>query len=156
MLAGEPGRAAARLRGDLEKLASVGDRGMLATTAGMLAGAVYALGQRQEAERLCRFSRDNAEADDTVTQVMWRRVQAKALADTGRYEDGERAASEAVTLIRSTDLLNDHADTMLDLAHVLRRVNPVEARRAGREAMGLYERKGNVVGVARATAMVAG
>jgi hypothetical protein len=48
-------------------------------------------------------------------------------------------------LVAGTDALNDHADTLLDLAEVLRLAGRGEqAARAVGEAIVLYERKENV------------
>jgi len=156
MLAGHPQRAEAQLRRDLGKLERMGDRGMLSTTKAMLAQAVYAQGRSLEAERLCRETELTAAADDIVTQIVWRCVAARILADAGDCEAAERLAGDAVALAESTDFLTDHADALLDLAHVLR-AGPRghEADLAARAAMDLYRRKGNVVGVARAAEMLA-
>jgi tetratricopeptide (TPR) repeat protein len=155
LLAGQPALAEERLRGDLEKLERIGDGGMLATTTAMLAQAVYAQGRRDEAERLCRATERSAATDDIVTQVVWRGVRAKALADAGRHEDASQLARAAVALVEATDLLTHHGDAMIDLGHVLRAGGHTrEAQRAVRSGLALYERKGNLAGVARARSML--
>ena len=86
-----------------------------------------------------------------MTQAMWRGVRAKLLAAEGEHAAAEALAREAVALIGPTDLLNDHADVLLDL----RRGPP--ARRA-RRGGGMYQgarrgalrTKGNRVSAARA------
>ncbi|MEA2372708.1 MAG: hypothetical protein QOH12_3102, partial [Solirubrobacteraceae bacterium] len=156
MLAGEPARAVARLRGDFETLTRIGDRAMLATAAALLAQAVYALGERHEAERLCLLAEDTAAADDIVTHVIWRGVRAKVLADAGSSGEALPLAREAVRLAASTDMLTDHADALFDLAHVLDIAGDrAEAQKTFRDAAELYARKGNKPGVAKAAAALA-
>ncbi len=58
LLAGEPELAEAALRGGLEQARARSARAdMLATTAAMLAQAVYAQGRFEEAGELCRLAR---------------------------------------------------------------------------------------------------
>jgi hypothetical protein len=56
-----------------------------------------------------------------------------------------------VAIAEETDLLSDRADTWLHLAAVVAKAGRAEeAAAATRTALELYERKGNVVGAARA------
>jgi len=153
MLAGRPACAEARLRSDLATLERIGDAGMLATTTAMLAQAVYAQGDAAEAAQLCLATQRTAARDDTVTQVVWRGVQARIAADDGRCEEGKALAQEAVTLIGKTDLLSHHGDAMLDLAYVLR-MSGSTYQAVVRRALLLYEEKGNVAAIARARALL--
>ena len=88
----------------------------------MLAQAVYAQGQLAEAEQLSLMAADAGAAEDLVTQVIWRGVEAKVLARRGRPKQAESLAREAVALVAPTDLLSHHGDAMLDLAAVLERL----------------------------------
>jgi DNA-binding SARP family transcriptional activator/tetratricopeptide (TPR) repeat protein len=147
LLAGQPQVAEARLRDGYEELTRMGgDGALLATTAAMLAQAIYAQDRFDEAGELCDLSARTAPPEDLVTQVIWRGVQAKILARAERHEEAERLAREGVALVERTDLLNHHGDALLELAAVLRlggREPEAEAAvRAGRE---LHERKGNLV-----------
>ena len=66
------------------------------------------------------------------------------LARRGELEEGERLAREAVALAAETDMLNMHADALVDLAEVLALAGgrtPAELE----QALALYERKGNLV-----------
>jgi tetratricopeptide (TPR) repeat protein len=155
LLAGRPERAEAPLRAGVERLASMDDRGMLATTAAMLAQALYAQGRLEEAGEQCEVAADSAPADDIVTQVIWRGVKAKLLAHDGRRDEAEELARTAVALVEPTDLLTHRGDAMLDLAEVLK--EPARAstyQRTVRTALAQYERKGNAVGAARARALL--
>ena len=77
MLAGRPEEAEARLRPGYEKLERMGEHELLATTAALLAQAVYAQGRPEEADELCRVSERIAAPEDIVTQVMWRGMRAR-------------------------------------------------------------------------------
>jgi hypothetical protein len=60
-----------------------------------------------------------------------------------------------VALIRRSDDLNSQAEASLDLAEVLRLAGrPTEAAESAREALGLFEAKGNTVGAAMARTTV--
>ena len=124
LLEGRPALAEIPLRSAVERLASMGDGELLATTLAMLAQAVFAQGQLEEAEQLCRMAASAGAADDIVTQVIWRGVAAKTLAHTGRFDEAERLARDGVKLVAPTDLLSHHGDAMLDLAEVLRTNSP--------------------------------
>ncbi|MEA2220610.1 MAG: hypothetical protein QOJ35_3236 [Solirubrobacteraceae bacterium] len=155
LLAGQPERAEVPLRAGIEKLSATGDGRLLATTRAMLAEAVYAQGRAREADALCGQAARAAAADDIVTHVIWRRVQAKVLARDGRIDEGEALAREAIALIEATDLLCDHGDAMLDLAEVLRIAGRVdESQDRVRGALALYVSKGNVVAGARARVLL--
>ena len=155
LLADEPALAERTLRAGVRALASMTDRAMLATTTAMLAQAVYAQGRMGEADELCRAAAEAGAADDIVTQVIWRGVRAKVLAQAGRCEEAAPLAREAVALVRPTDLLSHHGDAMLDLAEVLRACGCGEdSQRAVRSALSLYEQKGNAPGAARARSLL--
>jgi tetratricopeptide (TPR) repeat protein len=156
MLAGNPGEAAQRLRLGYERLEQMGEKAMLATTAAMLAEALYAQERFREAARFCAVGEATAAAGDLLTQVIWREVQAKLLARRGKVEEAEALAREAVSLAAQTDLLTREGDALLDLAEVLRTAGrDEEADAAAREALDRYARKGNAVGAERARSLAA-
>lgn len=152
LLAGQPELAEVPLRAGLRRLASVSDRGMLATTAAMLGQALYDQGRLDEAAEQCDVAARVGAADDMVTQTIWRGVRAKVLAARGRPEEAERLAREAIALVESTDLLWHRADALIDLAEVL--ADGPAYQRTLEMALSLYERKGHAVGAARARALV--
>jgi ATP/maltotriose-dependent transcriptional regulator MalT len=130
--------------------------GALATTTALLAQAVFAQGRFAEAGKHCRTAEQVAAAEDTMTQAVWRGVQAKVLAREGRCEEAEALAREAVALIEPTDLLSHRGDALLDLADVLRAcASTEEADRATRDALAMYELKGNAAAAARAQSLMA-
>ena len=156
LLAGQPERAEARLRADVEALSSMSEGGVLATTTALLAQAVFAQGRFAEAGDHCRTAEQVAAAEDTMTQAVWRGVQAKVLAREGLCEEAEALARQAVALIDATDLLSHRGDALLDLADVLRAcASTEEADRATRDALAMYELKGNAAAAARAQSLMA-
>ncbi|MET0770399.1 MAG: AAA family ATPase, partial [Solirubrobacteraceae bacterium] len=151
LLAGRADEAEARLRPGFEALGRMGERNVYATTAALLAEAVYAQQRPADAAALCAESERCAAPEDVVTQAMWRGVRAKLLAADGEFAAAEALAEEAVTLIAASDLLNDHGDVLLARAEVLRLAGrDADAGRIREQAVELYERKGNLVSAARA------
>ena len=130
-----------------ENTERVGELGFLSSITPMLVDAVYAQGRYEEALALSdRWPVDRLTAPtDVDAQAGWRRVRAKALARLGRFEEAERLAREAVAILADTDYVNAHADTVADLGEVLLHAGRVtNAATAMREALRLYELKGNV------------
>jgi ATP/maltotriose-dependent transcriptional regulator MalT len=155
LLAGQPALAEPPLRAGVETLSSMSDSSALATTTALLAQAVYAQGRIEEASELCRTTERLAAAGDTVTQVIWRGVQAKILSGERRCDEAEALAHEALALIGPTDLLSHRGDAMLDYADVLRTCDRTDAAdRATRAGLALYELKGNAAAAARARSLL--
>jgi class 3 adenylate cyclase/tetratricopeptide (TPR) repeat protein len=155
LLAGRPDLAELPLRAGLERLARYEDRGMLATTAAMLAQALYAQDRLAEADEQCAVAARAAAGDDIVTQAIWRGVKAKLLAREGRLEKAEALARGAVEMVEPTDLLTHRGDALLDLAEVLSAQSPEsEYQRIVDLALSRYQAKGNAVGAARARSLL--
>jgi class 3 adenylate cyclase len=76
------------------------------------------------------------------------------LARRGEFHEGERLAREAVALAEETDMLNAHADALIDLAEVLTLADQ-DGRAELEQALALYERKGNLVMAERARSRLA-
>ena len=143
LLAGRPERAEASLREDLDALTALGGGSALATTTALLARALLDQERPLEAEEMCALTERHAAPADTLTQAIWRGVLA-------RVPRGDEAlAREAVALVERTDLLSTRGDAMLDLAHVLG-LREGDAAGPFRDAIALYERKGNVAAATRA------
>jgi tetratricopeptide (TPR) repeat protein len=151
LLAGEPAAAEERLRTAYERFDELGEKALFATTAAMLAQAIYRQGRYEEAAEFCRASREAAATDDFSAQVEWRAISAKLLARRGRYREAERVAREAIKLVAQTDFLRHHADLLLDLGEVLALSgDQPKAAAALRAGLELYEQKGDTVMVGRA------
>jgi class 3 adenylate cyclase/DNA-binding winged helix-turn-helix (wHTH) protein len=156
LLAGDPVAAECSLRAGYGKLEEMGETNVLSTSAAYLAQALLAQGRDAEAERFAQRSNELAAADDLLTQVMWRGVQARVLAGRGHFEEAERIARESVALAEKTDFVNHKGDALVDFAIVLRLAGrPEQGQAALAEALRLYEQKGNTVAVGKARAELA-
>ena len=119
--------------------------------AAKLAETMYRQGRLDEAERWAVVSRSNAASDDQSAQLILGPVEAKLLAKRGAIAQARLVAEEAVRLADRTDGLNQVAATRLALGEVLRLAERFgEADRAVREAIELFEQKGNSVGASQA------
>ena len=76
--------------------------------------------------------------------MLWRQVRGKVLARRGELQEGEQLLREAVALAEETDILNAHADALVDLAEVLALAGHDASSELDR-ALARYERKGNLV-----------
>jgi tetratricopeptide (TPR) repeat protein len=149
MLAGDPVTAERYLRLEYNSFYQMGERRFLATTAATLARAIAAQGPSRydEAMRLIAMSQEAAAHEDLSAQAIGRGLYARILADRGRYREAEELARSAAAISAQTDLLSGHADTLLELSHVLAAAGQVsEAHSAATQALELYQRKGNLPG----------
>ncbi|HZO63257.1 MAG TPA: adenylate/guanylate cyclase domain-containing protein [Gaiellaceae bacterium] len=148
MLAGNPAGAVADLRAAFDRLAETGERGFRSTVAGYLAHAWLAVGDLQAADGAARLSEDAAGPDDWTSQSLWRMARARLLALDGGHDEALRLASVAVEVLQP-GMLNMKADRLVDLAGILALAGrPEEAAGVLRDALALYEQKGNVVSAA--------
>jgi class 3 adenylate cyclase len=144
------------LREGVEVFEQMQERASLSTLAANLGEALHRQGRLDEAERYGEISEELGASDDWANEIAWRIVRARVLRSRGELERAESLAREAVDIARRTDFLDMHAAAAIDLAEVLRAAGrPDEARRAAEAAVALYARKGNLVGVAKAEAMLA-
>jgi ATP/maltotriose-dependent transcriptional regulator MalT len=155
LLAGDAARAEAVLRSGYAALNQMGERALLATTAALLARALFLLGNVDEALAFADAARDAADDDDLSAQILGRTVRAQVLAHRGDTTAADRLSAGAVAMAAETDWLNDHADALIVRAEVLDAVDdPVGADTARKAALDLYERKGNVMAAERARATI--
>jgi tetratricopeptide (TPR) repeat protein len=149
MLAGDPVTAEMYLRVEYDSLYEMGERRFLPTTAAELARAIAAQGPSRydEAIELLKLSREAVAEEDLSPQAVGQGLYARILADQGRYREAEELARSAAALAAQTDLLSEHADTLLELCHVLAAAGQIsEAHAIATEALDLYQRKGNLPG----------
>ena len=145
-LAGDHATAERYLRLEYDSLYQMGERRVLSTTAAKLARAIAAQGASRydEAIRLIAISREAAADGDLSPQAVSQGLYARILADRGRHREAEELARSAAALAAQTDLLNEHADTLLELSHVVAAAGQVsEAHSTAAQALDLYQRKGN-------------
>jgi tetratricopeptide (TPR) repeat protein len=151
MLAGNYAHAESRLRAEYERLQAMGESSIRSTTAALLARAAIAQSDFAEAERFANVSEELAQPDDLLTQIMWRGVRARLLAQNDQFAAAERIGRDAVTLAAQTDFTSTHADALVDLASVLGAAGRrQEASILLGEAVELYEEKGNAPAAAQA------
>jgi len=147
-LAGDLLAAERALRRDYEALTRLGERYILSTVAGELARVLYAQGRVDEAEKVSRHAQDLADEDDIASTTLWRTVQAKVLARNGNRDAALILIGEAVDLLRRTDSVVAQAETLVDLAEVLRLAGRrKEADDVLEGAVELFEAKGAVAAV---------
>jgi len=92
---------------------------------------------------------------DVGLRIRCRGSRALALSSVGRQREAEHLACEAVELAGRSDFLNYHGDALVDLAEILvASGRPEEAAPALREAVDLYELKGNIVSAGRTRALL--
>jgi len=145
VIEGDHEAAAGLLRAMCGTLEAHGQRSYLSGAAAMLGRSLCALGRYDEAEPLARLGRELGAPVDSMTQMLWRQVQALVDAHRGEYGMAEALAREAVAIAEQTDALNDQADALCDCAEVLRAAGKErEAAAALAEALDRYERKKNL------------
>jgi class 3 adenylate cyclase/tetratricopeptide (TPR) repeat protein len=154
LLAQEPARALELSLAGCRVLEERGEEAWLSTAVGHQAEALYALGRLDEADAQTLRAAELGAEDDLVTQIRWRQIQAKVLARRGDYPAAVGLAKEAVALADRTDYLNSTASAHADLAETLTLAGaPGEGEKALQIALRMYERKGNLAGVASTHAL---
>jgi tetratricopeptide (TPR) repeat protein len=150
LLAGNPAAAAEAGEEGCRLLEQIGEKSLLSTSAAILAQALYALDRLEEADAWGHRAAELGASDDVATHFLWRQVMAKVLARRGDLAKAEQLAREAVAACEATDMLNSLGDTYADLAEVLSLAGrPEDTAAALSQALGCYERKGNLVSTRR-------
>jgi predicted ATPase/class 3 adenylate cyclase len=149
LVAGNPAAAERSARTAYHALEEMGERAFRSTMAASLAMVILEQGRDEEAEDFAKLSAELSASGDLLTQIRWRRVRARVLARRAEIPAAEALAREALAIAETTDFVNDRADALIDLSHVLeasRRCDDAVAAASG--ALHLYELKGNVVATA--------
>jgi tetratricopeptide (TPR) repeat protein len=153
ILAGDLDAAEAALRSDAEELEAIGERFYRSTVVGLLSRVLAERGADDEAARFAAQSTELADPDDTLSQVLARRTQAILAARAGDAENARRLADEAVSIASETEDIVLLADAQLDLAEVIATIGAGESPGPPlREALRLYEEKGDLVSADRVRA----
>ena len=152
LLAGRPEEAERELRHAWDALAASGDTALLGSPALMLAEALLAQERDEDARRFAEIGKAAMSPDDITDQVLAASVEARMAARAGDLATAEAEARRAVEIAAGTDALALHAAALALLGEVLER--PVDALEAFQKALGLYERKGHLVGAKRAAQAV--
>jgi class 3 adenylate cyclase/tetratricopeptide (TPR) repeat protein len=137
--------AEGRLRASDRTLEEMGEVGLRSTIVGMLAHAVGARGDAEEALHWADLAERLTQSDDMWSEVLWRTARAKALAAQGHDDAATVLAGEAVALVEDSDWICLQGNTLLDLAEVHRLSGrPDEARTAAEAALDRYAVKGDL------------
>jgi tetratricopeptide (TPR) repeat protein len=134
------------LRESYEMFERMGLNAHRSTIAAHLGEAVLHQGRVDEAETLSSESEQLGTSDDVYNEMAWRRLRAKVAAAQGDLDQARALAKHAVEIAAGVGFLDEVALAWLDLAEILQAADDAEARTAGGEALGLFERKGNLVG----------
>ncbi|MFN2469934.1 MAG: protein kinase [Gaiellaceae bacterium] len=143
LLAGEAASAEAEFRRGFDLMEEMGEAGILSSLAALLAEALHAQGQEDEAERFTERGQASAAADDAAAQIAWRAARAKIVARRDPVA-AEALAREAVERADETDFLAMQGDALVALADALRAAGrEADAKSALQEARTRFVRKGN-------------
>ena len=150
-LAGDLAAAESELRADYQRLEEMGERNYISTTAGLLADVLYRQGRYDESAQFAAVCEDIASPDDVASQFHWRCVRGKLRAREGATDEAESLLSAAMALIETSDQIDLQGNGLLDFAEVRELAGALaEAAALSERAVGLFERKGNVVSALRA------
>jgi predicted ATPase/class 3 adenylate cyclase len=153
MLADEPAAAERLLRADFEALDATGEKYFRSTIAGQLAQALYAQDRLDESDRFAAIAEKLSAEDDIWSHALWRGVRAKLLARAGRRDEALAVLADADRRTDGSDDIEVVADLRADAAEVARVLDgPQTAGPPLREALELYERKGDRVAADRTQA----
>ncbi|HKO75485.1 MAG TPA: adenylate/guanylate cyclase domain-containing protein [Gaiellaceae bacterium] len=148
-LSGDLAAAERELRRDYEALTELGERYLLSSVAGELARVLYEQEQLGEAEQMSHQAQEFADADDIASQTLWRTVHARILSRNGKSKQALDLMREAIELLEPTDSILAQAETLVDLAEVLRQSGRgTDADRVLEDALALYDVKENSVAAA--------
>lgn len=155
-LAGDWAAAERELREALWIHEEMGTKRYSSYVRAQLARVVHELGREEEAVELLEESEREGTDENIRFQLQWRTAKAKVLAGRGETEEASRLARGAVEIVAATDNINAHADALVDLAEVLRAGDEeAESAVALKEAVGLYDEKGNALSADRARSVLA-
>ena len=152
LLAGDQATAEHELRRSVDPLVAMSDAPSATTAASLLADVLVDRGQLEEADALLARAAGWAPKDQPIQHARVHAVRARVLARRGD-PDAEALARKSIALADTTDFLELSAICRVALADVLGLAGRDDgATDALAEALGLFERKGNIVEAGRARA----
>jgi tetratricopeptide (TPR) repeat protein len=150
-LAGDHAVACEHLEFACQYLAEVGALAVESTQQGHLALNLAALGRLEEAEQAARKSEEHGDADDLVTQILWRRGRARVCAGRGELDQALAYARDAAQIAERTQNLQIVGETLVDLGDVLGQTgDTAQAADRYRAAIECFERKESIASAKRA------
>lgn len=149
-LASDPAAAERELRSAAEFFEDAGAKHIAASLLPVLASALVAQGQADEAISLSRRTEEIAAGDDLDAQIKWRIARAQALILRNQLPEAERYAREAVDLAAPSDMILLSGDALTCLGEVMLAArSPSEAVPVVEQALAVYEAKGDNVSASR-------
>ena len=155
VLAGDLTAAEHDLRRDHDRLEAMDEHYFRSTIAALLAGVLVEQGRLDEASRYASVAAELTDEEDVASNVLWRAARARIDARGGHADGAAEAAvglaEEAVTMAGTTQDLVLQADARVALADVLTALgrDDDDARVPLREALALYDRKGDEISAGR-------
>jgi DNA-binding SARP family transcriptional activator len=150
LIAGNLIEAAEHLRSAYAVADADDDRVATPVLCAELACVLALRGDTVEARQLALRARATASPHLLATETLWRRALALVAAQEGDCDEAVKLSGEARARVNDSDWLTVRGQTLEEAAIVHKRcgddAGEVEALR---EALAVYERKGNVVGAAR-------
>jgi hypothetical protein len=149
-LASEPIAAERYYRRGLDVMRLVDEIIGAQALAPLLANALCAQGRVDEAARQLEDIPEPWQGGSNRIRAGWLAARARVCALRGELGAARQFATEARTLLSTTDLLDLRGDVTATLSEVLSAARDYEgSRQAAAEAVRLYQQKGNVVAAAR-------
>ena len=127
-----------------------GETGFNSTMTSLLATFLAEVGRIEESDPLIAEARAMASADDfgAIVPIGW--ASGLVASARGKHDEALRVIDEALALVRETDYLTFHADTVRYRGQILWGAGRREdAETAFADALAMYERKGNVASARR-------
>jgi class 3 adenylate cyclase/tetratricopeptide (TPR) repeat protein len=142
MLAGDPKAAERELRDAIRVATDMGASRYVSLYRTRIAHVLVAQGRDEDALAELEQARQHIHGE----APSWKAARARVLARRGQTEEAVELAREAVASMARSGDITAHAETLVDLAEVLRADGDlVGARDALSEAVALHEEKGNVL-----------
>jgi tetratricopeptide (TPR) repeat protein len=146
VLAGEPTAAERYYRRGLDLMCQIDEIIAAQAFAPLLANALCALGRADEAACQLENVPEPWEGGSNRNRASWLAARARVCALRGESDAAQQFATEARTLLGTTDLLDLRGDVAATVAEVLSAAGDFDAsRQAATEAVRLYQQKGNLV-----------
>jgi tetratricopeptide (TPR) repeat protein len=130
LLAGRPHDAVAPLRDAVELATISGEDSYASTIRGLLARALALIGETVSALEEAERARGLTRPGDTLSQLLWRGAEVRALAALGRHAEAEARSAELIALIGRVEVPELRFDALADAAEGKRAAGNLEEARA--------------------------
>jgi len=130
LLAGRPHDAVAPLREAVDLATRSGDDSYGSTIRGLLARALALIGETADAFDEAERARGLTRPGDTLSQLLWRGAEVRALAALGRHGEAEALSEELMALISEVEVPELRFDALTDVADAKRAAGRLDEARA--------------------------